>query len=246
VLCDSAGETGVTAWRAGGRIWPEWEGPEPPQKSLIQFLRMRPLLETGHQAIFLMRLICTGADEGTIELRFHELCERLHEKTGYSTAKLARLFADTRDAWIDLDEKDWLSRHNFYPEIVETFAARVQNDPVFILTTKQKRFVKILLRFREIPLPDDHIFGLDDGKSKEDLLEQLTRRTEFGCARFHFAEDRLETLMRVAKRDSLKHILLYLADWGYNTRQDRAKVRSNPRITIWDSKSFMNVNDSGG
>jgi hypothetical protein len=241
VLCDSADETGVTAWRAGSRIWPEWEGLEPPQKSLMQFQRMRPLLETGHQAILLMRLICTGVDDGTIELRFHELCERLLEKTGVSTAKLACLFGDTRDAWVDLNEEDWLSRHNFYPGIVETFAARVQTDPVFILTTKQKRFVKILLHSREIPLPDDHIFGLDDGKSKEDLLEQLTRRPEFSNARFHFAEDRLETLMRVARRDSLRHILLYLADWGYNTRQDRKKARSNLRITMWDLKSFMHV-----
>ncbi len=202
---------------------------------------MRPLLETGHQAILLMRLICTGVDDEAIELKFHELCNHFLKKTGFSSAELARFFGDARDAWIDRDVNDWLSRHNFYPGIVETFAARVQTDPVFILTTKQKRFVKILLHSREIPLPDDHIFGLDDGKSKEDLLEQLSRRPEFENARFHFVEDRLQTLMRVAKKSSLEHILLYLADWGYNTRQDRKKARSNPRITIWNSKSFMHV-----
>jgi phosphoglycolate phosphatase-like HAD superfamily hydrolase len=241
VLCDSAAEMAVTAWHAGTQIWSAWQGPEPPSEYLSRFLNLRPVVETGYQATVLMRLIYTGVDDETIELQFPELCTRLLEETEYSTAELVRLFAQARDTWIDSDLDDWLSRHSFYPGVVETFATRVENDPVFILTTKQERFVRTLIHSRGIRLPAGHIFGLDAGKSKEDVLEQLSRRPEFNGGRFHFVEDRLQTLIRVAGRKSLKHVLLYLADWGYNTSRDREKAESIPRITIWDSGSFLDV-----
>jgi phosphoglycolate phosphatase-like HAD superfamily hydrolase len=241
VLCDSAAEMAVTAWHAGAQIWPAWDEPEPPSEYLRRFLNLRPGVETGYQAIFLMRLIDTGVDDEAIALRFPEHCTRLLDETEYSTAQLVRLFAQARDTWIDRDLDDWLSRHSFYPGVIGTFARRAETDPVFILTTKQKRFVSTLLHSRGIRLPADHIFGLDAGKSKENVLEQLSRRSEFDGGRFHLVEDRLQTLIRVSGRRSLDHILLYLADWGYNTPRDREQAKSIPRITIWNSSDFLDV-----
>lgn len=241
VLCDTAAETSVSAWRAGSQVWPEWQGPEPPSEYLSRFLNLRPVLETGYQAILLMRLIHTGTDDEAIALQFPELCTRLLKEMECSSAELVRLFGQARDTWIDCDLDDWLSRHRFYPGIIETFAARVETDPVFILTTKQERFVRTLLHSRGIDLPADNIFGLDAGKPKEDVLEYLSGRPEFDVTRFHFVEDRLQTLIRVAGRKSLRHVLLYLVDWGYNTPGHRKKACGLPRITIWNSDSFLDV-----
>lgn len=241
VLCDTAAEMGVSAWHAGCQVWPAWEGPEPPSEYLNRFLNLRPLLETGYQAILLMRLIHLGVDDETIRLQFPELITRLLEETGSSTVEFVRLFGQARDTWIARDLDDWLSRHRFYPGIIERFATRVETDPVFILTTKQERFASTLLNSRGIHLPADHIFGLDAGKPKEDVLDQLSRRPDFDGARFHFVEDRLQTLIRVASKSSLRHVLLYLADWGYNTPGDREKASRSPRITIWSSGSFLRV-----
>lgn len=241
VLCDTAAEMGVSAWHAGRQIWTTWEGPEPPSEYLSRFLNLRPLLETGFQSILLMHLIHIGVDDETIRLQFQELCTRLLEETGYSTVELVRLFGQARDTWIDRDLDDWLSRHRFYPGIIESFATRVETEPVFILTTKSERFVRTLLNSRGIHLPADHIFGLDAGKPKEEVLELLSRRPDFNGARFHFVEDRLQTLIRVASRSSLRHVLLYLADWGYNTPRDRETARRSPRITIWSPGSFLSV-----
>jgi phosphoglycolate phosphatase-like HAD superfamily hydrolase len=241
VLCDSAAEMAVSAWRAGAQIWSAWDEPEPPSEYLSRFLGLRPVIETGHQAILLMRLIDTGVDDETIALQFPELCIRLLEETEHAPAELVRLFAQARDTWIDRDLDDWLSRHTFYPEVIGTFAKRAVTDLVFILTTKQERFVKTLLQSRGIRLPTDRIFGLDTGKSKEDVLEQLSQRPEFDGGRFHFVEDRFQTLIRVAGRRSLRHVLLYLAAWGYNTPRDRERAALIRRITIWDSGSFLDV-----
>ena len=241
VLCDSAAETGVTAWRAGGQIWPQWQGPEPPSKYLSRFIELRPVIETGYEAILLMRLIYAGADDDTLGLEFRELCSRVLEEMDYSPAELVHLFAQARDAWIDSDRDDWLSRHRFYPEVIEAFATKVETDPVFILTTKHERFVRELLHSLGIRMPPGHIYGLDALKSKQDVLEQLSQRSEFHNARLHFVEDRLATLIRVAQMSRLRHILLYLADWGYNTARDREKARAVPRITIWSSDRFLDV-----
>lgn len=241
VLCDSAAETSVAAWRAGSQVWPAWQGPEPPPEYLTRFLNLRPVIETGYQAILLMHLISTGLDDESIELQFPQLCTCLLEETKHSTEELARLFGKARDTWMDLDLDDWLSRHRFYPGVVETLATRMKTHPVFILTTKQERFVRILLHSRGICLPTDHIFGFDTAKSKEDVLEEFSRRPEFQDARLHFVEDRLQTLRRVAGRSSLRHVLLYLVDWGYNTPREREEARTIPRVTIWDSGSFLSV-----
>ena len=241
VLCDSAAEMAVSAWRAGAQIWSAWDEPEPPSEYLNRFLRLRPVIETGYQAILLMRLIDTDVDDKTIELQFPELCTRLLEETKHATVKLVRLFAQARDTWIDRDLDDWLSRHTFYPRVIEIFAVKVETDPVFILTTKEQRFVKTLLDSRGVCLPADHIFGLDTGPSKEDILTHLLQRPEFDGGRFHFVEDRLQTLIRVAGSRRLKHVLLYLAAWGYNTPRDRERAATIPRITIWDSSNFLNV-----
>ena len=239
VLCDTAAEMGVTAWRAGAQLWPAWQGPEPPSEFLSRFQNLRPVLETGYQAIFLMRLVYAGVDDETIEREFPQLCIRLLYETACSTAELVHLFGQTRDTWIAHDLDDWLSRHSFYPQVIETFAARVKSDPVFILTTKQERFVTTLLQSRGIRLPGGHVFGLDAGKSKEEVLEQLSRRPIFEGARFHFVEDRLQTLIRILGRSTLTDVRLYLADWGYNTSRDREKAESIPRITIWKSETFL-------
>ncbi|HAK59340.1 MAG TPA: haloacid dehalogenase [Nitrospiraceae bacterium] len=241
VLCDSAGEAGTTAWRAGGRLWPDWQGPEPPAAYLGRFRKLRPVIETGYQAVLLMRLIHDSMDDETIEREFSERCARIIEERGCSSDDVARLVSQARSDWIDRDVDDWLGRHSFYPGVLDAFTAKAEHDPVFILTTKEERFVRTLIDSRAIRLPGSHIFGLDTGRSKEDILDELSQRPAFREARFHFVEDRLQTLMRVASRSSLDHILLYLAGWGYTTDHDREQARAIPRITVWNAASFLDV-----
>jgi hypothetical protein len=139
------------------------------------------------------------------------------------------------------DLQEWLSRHRFYPEVIERFVEQMEITPVVILTTKQERFVSALLDGQRIRFPSERIFGLDTGKTKEDVLEQLLECSEFPDATWHFVEDRLATLIRVAGRERLQQVHLYLADWGYNTARDREEARKCPRITLWNSERFLMV-----
>ena len=185
-----------------------------------------------------MRLIADGNSDADIGSRFEELCAGVFAETGRSRDDLVALFGRTRDAWIRADLDDWLGRHRFYPGVLERLSAVLARHPVFILTTKQERFAEALLRDR-VPLDASRIFGLDAGRSKEDLLLEFLNRPSFSGAQVHFVEDRLDTLLRVADVPDLEPVQLYLADWGYTTAAARDHARAHPRIIMWTLEDFL-------
>ena len=241
VLCDTVAETAVTAWRAGRTLWPAWQGLEPPAEAAQRFIRLRPLLETGYQAILLMGLIQRGLSDETISSQFAELSENLLAETGYSRAECARLVGQTRDQWLAQDEADWLGRHRFFPHAITAFARKINSEPVFIITTKAERFVIALLGARGVRFPPERIYGLDRKLPKEAILQQLLQAPEWRDARFHFVEDRLKTLLRILAIPALQPVHLYLADWGYNTAHDRETARRTPGVTVWSPAEFLAV-----
>jgi len=95
----------------------------------------------------------------------------------------------------------------------------------------------------------DNIYG-----SKIKVLLELTNRimaangkenpsTQSKTPIIHFVEDRYETLINVLEHDGLSHVQLYLADWGYNTEQQREAVRSkyNSRIKLISQSDFRQM-----
>ena len=42
----------------------------------------------------------------------------------------------------------------------------------------------------------------------------------------------LHSVWQVLKINELDHWKLYLVDWGYNTREERARATSHPRIQV--------------
>lgn len=241
VICDSVHETALTSWYAGREIWPMEALEDPPQAYLRRFVTLRPLVETGYQAVLLMGLIVKGLSDQSIASGFEVLCDQLLRETACSPEQLATVFGYTREQWIARDLRGWLGQHRFYPWVLEPLACRVEGVELFIVTTKQERFVQTLFEGYNIKFPAEHIFGLDTGRKKEDVLEELLARAEFRAARWHFVEDRLATLMRVAARDSLRNWHLYLVDWGYNTVTDREVASSNPAISLWSPEHFLVV-----
>jgi phosphoglycolate phosphatase-like HAD superfamily hydrolase len=241
VICDSAGETAASAWRSGQRIWPEWRGADPPDEACKRFRRLRPVIETGHEAIILMRLIQAGVSDRAILGRFSELCTSVLVAEGLAPDELTQLFGETRDRWIARDSSGWLARHRFYPTVVAALTATLRHNPVFILTTKQRRFAMMLLRAQGLVLPEQRVLGLEEGKSKEDSLGELKQRPEFHGMQSHFVEDRLATLERAMAREALKDLRLYLAAWGYNTSAERRRAAAMARITLWKLRQFLKV-----
>jgi len=241
VLCDSAVECAHAAWRAGSRLWKDWRGHSPSWLLVRRFVKLRPVVETGYQCILLMRLIKEQYDDKEIYFDFSELSRALLDRIGLTREQFIERFEEARDQWLRDDEHDWLHHHQFYEGVFDTFIERMFRMPVFILTTKPERYVLRLLENQGIYFPARHLYGLDSGKTKEMVLRDLIARPEYENACFHFVEDRLATLLRVAASPELEKVHLYLARWGYNTEQDRQYAAKLDRITIWDTEDFLNV-----
>jgi hypothetical protein len=206
-----------------------------------RFVKLRPVLETGYQTLLLMGLIQKEQDDAVIMSEFSTLSAQLLKENNLSAQQCARWFGETRDAWIAEDLPGWLSQQRFYPRAMEKLKKTLATNPVFIVTTKQERFVAALLRGWDVVFPRERILGFDRGQSKETLLADLLRQPQWQLGRWHFVEDRLETLLRVASHKSLAAVELYLADWGYNTEVARNLAQQHPSITVWNQESFLVV-----
>ena len=221
VLCDSAQETSITAWRAArSYLWPKM--PEQiPDEVIKQFKYVRPALETGYESILIVRLLFEGLSADTLLSDFHHRIKGLIKRDRLDTEKLKQRFGTTRDEWLKRDLTEWLKMNPLFPG-VQTKLASINSDHCFIVTTKQERFVEQILSANKIPFPREQIFGLDRKLSKQQVLRQL--QDKYPNHPFVFLEDRLPTLISVMNDPDLTNIQLVLANWGYNSTKDKQQA----------------------
>ena len=234
VLCDSVDETGISGWKTGGVIWEEMSAEKPPVELLAGFRHARPVIEKGHEAVLLMRLLLDGEDPERLLADFPDRAPAVLERSGLDADSLKTLFGSTRDRWRASAPGEWLAASPFYPGVADWLNARPGDPDRFIVTTKEERFVAHLFLGNGIDFPAEQVFGLDRGEPKEARLRTLAERdTE---RKVCFIEDRLATLHRCQGRAELASIALYLAGWGYNTEQEREEARrqSIPVLTLAD------------
>ena len=237
VICDSALETSITAWKAArAYLWPKM--PEHiPAELIEQFKFVRPALETGYEAILIVRLLFEGLEPETLLNEFPHRIEGLIRRDQLNTDRLKQRFGNTRDQWIENDLADWLAMNPLFPGVQAKLAA-INSAHCFIITTKQERFVEQILSANQISIPREHIFGLDRNMSKQQVLRQL--QDEHPSHPIVFVEDRLPTLINVMNDQDLKAIRLLLADWGYNTSQDKQKA-AELKLSQIDLSGFLSL-----
>ncbi|VFN01980.1 MAG: Phosphoglycolate phosphatase, HAD superfamily [Candidatus Kentron sp. G] len=198
VLCDSVLETAISGWKAGAAIWPDMSAPMPPDELLSAYRSVRPLIETGHEALLMMRLLKDNSDPRELFDTFPERLIRLMEQIGTDHEELQRLYGAVRDRWIEDNAGQWSSLSPLYPGIKEFLGNLPASVAGYIITTKQERFVRRLLDYNGVAFPAERIFGLERGVPKETILRRLL--THHPGRRLYFIEDRLATLIRIMAR----------------------------------------------
>jgi phosphoglycolate phosphatase-like HAD superfamily hydrolase len=233
VICDSAVETGITGWKAAKQFWDDLVTPLPSPQLIEKFRKVRPILETGYEAILLIKLLHDGESIETILNNFSKIKQKVIKDNKLNTSSLKKLFGTTRDHWIDDDLNDWVEMNPLFSGVTEKLQNLEKRD-WYIITTKQEHFVKQILTANQIQLANERIFGLDRKMSKETILTDLVKRHT--PASIYFVEDRLPTLLNVLNNEELKSVKLFFALWGYNTTQDKidAKQPAIESITLDD------------
>ena len=256
VICDSVNESIRSGLRGAKEIWGDDvlsskknlpsatsnSDSEVPSWLETSMRTIRPVIETGWENILLVKYIIDRvAQDGLdnvdrisneiLEGWLDGLKEEVLEGCGEDIEGLVETFGNTRDSWIEQDKDGWLSANRFYPGVVEMLNGIIANKTdFFIITTKQDRFVRMLLERNGVKaIKEDQIFGLGSG-SKISVLKGLVMRKEFGKRVVDFVEDRYETLEAVSLSMLGQPLRLYLATWGYNTERNRERAEKHPFI----------------
>nr|GMC82634.1 Ribosomal RNA small subunit methyltransferase G [Ipomoea batatas] len=260
VLCDSCGESSLSAVKAAKVRWPSlFQTVDSALEDWIvdQMYTVRPVVETGYENLLLVRLLLemrlssirkSSVAEG---LTVDEILENwmkikpvIVEEWNENRDALIDLFGKVRDEWMDNDLSTWIGANRqvffavpkFYPGVAD--ALKFASSKVYIVTTKQSRFADALLReLAGVTIPPERIYGLGTGP-KTKVLKQLQEMPEHQGLTLHFVEDRLATLKNVIKEPELNGWNLYLGDWGYNTPKEREEAAKIARIRILELSDF--------
>jgi phosphoglycolate phosphatase-like HAD superfamily hydrolase len=235
VLCNGLKEYFQTSLQVYRQIWPnsaegenlEWED---------SFGRLRPVVETGWEMPLVLRAMAQGVSEGDILKNWPQIRDRIMVQEQLDRAWLGQQVDTFRDRWIAEDLSSWLRLHEFYPGVSAQLRQWIdQTFPVFIITTKESRFVRALLEREGLSLPTSVIFGKDCQQPKAQTLRDLQEK---GFERLWFVEDRLATLQGIQKQPDLQTVGLFLADWGYNTEGDHTVTLADRQIGLLSLTQF--------
>ncbi|KAL8495213.1 hypothetical protein ACS0TY_019391 [Phlomoides rotata] len=222
VLCDSCGESSISAVKAAKVRWPTlFNGVE---SSLEDWI------------VDQMHVVSEGLTVERILENWMNIKPVIMEEWDENRDALIDLFGKVRDEWLDNDLATWIGANRFYPGVPD--ALKFASSKLYIVTTKQSRFADALLReLAGVTIPPERIYGLGTGP-KVKVLKQLQEMPEHQGLTLHFVEDRLATLKNVIKEPELNNWNLYLGDWGYNTQNEREEAAGISRIRVLQLSDF--------
>jgi len=245
VLCDGLLEYFQTSWRTYCQIWTP-NNQSPPDDLAPRFYRLRPVVEIGWEMPVLLRALILGVSEEKILQDWSKVAQEVIELEKLDAQDTGKKLDAVRDEWIKTDLDSWLGLHRFYPGVIERVRGMLSDKQesiletqLFIITTKEGRFVKQLLQQQGIQLPEERIIGKESKRPKHQTLRQLIEGSTGETARVWFVEDRLKTLQSVEQYPDLKEVRLFLADWGYNTKGQQESIRNDPRIWLLSLSRFV-------
>jgi phosphoglycolate phosphatase-like HAD superfamily hydrolase len=203
------------------------------------FYRLRPVIETGWEMPILLRALILGISEEEILQYWSTIAEQIIKSETLDKKEVSQKLDRVRDRWIESDLESWLALHRFYPGVIERICGILDSSiQVYIVTTKEGRFVRRLLQQQGIELPETSIIGKEYKRPKYETLRQLLQFNSVEPTDLWFVEDRLEALELVQEQPDLQGIKLYLADWGYNTQKTRDSLSDRQDIKLLSLVQF--------
>ncbi|MBD2384326.1 HAD family hydrolase [Cylindrospermum sp. FACHB-282] len=238
VVCDGLIEYFEVAWRTYCKIWSPAKD-TPPDDLASRFYRLRPVIETGWEMPVLIKALVEGFSDAKILQEWVSIAPEILLADKLQAKDIGAKLDYLRDEWINTDLDGWLSLHRFYPGVVEKIKATITSEvKLFIVTTKEGRFVQQLLQQAGVDLPTAAIFGKEVKRPKYEILRELIQTADVKPVSLWFMEDRLKTLQLVQQQSDLGDVQLFLADWGYNTQPERDAAENDPRIQLISLSQF--------
>ena len=246
VICNGLPEYFHSTKLAFQEIWGKDRSLDELQQLQPQFNRLRPVIETGWEMPVLIKALLAGVSEAEILNDWHtvktKLSEDLEREQQLQTKDIAKILDNIRQQQIDRELETWLSRHDFYEgTIAKLKQIMEQGTTLYILTTKEGSFSRVLLEQQGIKLPSHQIIGKEVKRPKYESLKLILAQENIdgdNAPCVSFIEDRLEALELVHQQPELKGVNLYLADWGYNTIATQEKAKKSSHVQVLSLAKF--------
>jgi phosphoglycolate phosphatase-like HAD superfamily hydrolase len=236
VICDGLIEYFATTQRTYEQLWHQDRNLE----ELAQnFYKLRPVIETGWEMPVLLRSLVLGVSEAEIFSNWSAIADNIVRAEKLDRMTVSQKLDRVRDNWIQEDLAGWLSLHRFYPGIIDRLQ-QIINSPIqlYIVTTKEGRFVEQLLQQQAIELPAAQIIGKEVKRPKYETLRILKNEASSNNI-IWFVEDRLSALQQVRQQADLQDVTVFLADWGYNIEVDRQRAQAEEGINLLSLDKFI-------
>ena len=235
VICDGLIEYFASTKRAYQQIWSS----DAADSLAPNFYKLRPVIETGWEMPILLRALVLGVEETYILNDWKNTSLKLLESEELKKLDVVQKLDGVRDRWIKNDLDKWLGLHRFYPGVIDRLQQILEFDvALYIVTTKEGRFVKQLLQQQGINLPADRIIGKESKRPKYETLRIIRDSNTSKDLNIFFVEDRIKALQQVAQQPDLDFVRLFLADWGYNLERDRTLANQDQRINLLSLEQF--------
>jgi phosphoglycolate phosphatase-like HAD superfamily hydrolase len=238
VICDGLIEYFATTQKTYEQIWSDSD-------SIISedyapsFYKLRPVIETGWEMPILLRALVLGVTESAILKDWSAIANQLITSEQLDKKLVAQKLDGVRDNWIKSDLDGWLALHRFYPGMIERLTEILDSPTqLYIVTTKEGRFVKQLLQQQGIELPVNKIIGKESKRPKYETLRLIKKQIAEDNITIWFVEDRLPALQQVQQQSDLQQVHLFLADWGYNRSSDRNLAQRDRHIKLLSLQQF--------
>lgn len=236
VLCNGLKEYAQSAWKAYQQIWSTEETLNDALRD--RFYPLRPVIETGWEMPVLYRALVLGKTDSEILEHWPQISQDIVTQDNLDPKHLSHTLDTVRDEWIQADLGGWLQLHEFYPGVLQKLQQALENPDleVYIITTKEGRFVKQLLQQQNVEIERDRIFGKEVKRPKAETLKQLL--IQHPQAEIWFVEDMLKTLYKVQKQPELASVRLFLANWGYNTESAHQAASADEKVQLITLEMF--------
>jgi phosphoglycolate phosphatase-like HAD superfamily hydrolase len=236
VICDGLIEYFQTAKLAYLEIWK-------PENNIkiddlaTSFYKLRPVIEVGWEMPILLRALVLKISEREILQNWMSIAQKIIQSEQINTKEIGKKLDSVRDRWIESNLEEWLELHRFYPGIIDRLKQIINSTTqLYIVSTKEGRFIDRLLRQNGIVLPASSIIGKECKQPKYETLRQIINgRDDLGV---WFVEDRLKTLETLQQQPDLQNVKLFLADWGYNLDREREAASKNSNIQLLSLTQF--------
>ncbi|MCJ8279130.1 MAG: HAD hydrolase-like protein, partial [Rivularia sp. ALOHA_DT_140] len=238
VICNGLVEYFQVAWRTYCKFW-SCDIQSQTEELANKFYRLRPVIETGWEMPVLIKALLEGFAEDKILQEWSDISQKILRQEDFVSQEIAFSLDEQRDEWIANDLNGWLDMHQFYPGVIE----RIKNiyntqTALYIVTTKEGRFVKELLQKLGFDLPREAIYGKEEKRPKYEILRELIQESNDLQINLWFVEDRIKTLQKVKQQQDLEDVEMFLCDWGYNTSTERENAHKDMRIHLISLAQF--------